>query len=68
MNQTNLFEKMVKFDNKSRPKTKDDKDKKRNTFDCEGRELTLIAFRSRISLIKEKQEKGLKTLTPKKNA
>ena len=43
MNQTNLLEKMVKFDNKSRPKTKDDKDKKRNTFDSvcafyEGRE------------------------------
>ena len=28
MNQTNLLENMVKFDNKSRPKSKDDKDKK----------------------------------------
>ena len=46
MNQTNLLENMVKCNNKSRPKTKEGKDEKRNTFDSvsalyEGRELTL---------------------------
>ena len=69
MNQTNLLENMVKYNNKSRPKTKEGKDEKRNTFDsvnalCEGRELTLSVFRRGIFPIKEKQEKGLKILTP----
>ena len=68
MDQTNLLENMVKFNNKSTPKTKIDKDRKRNTFDSalyEGRELILKAFRSRIFPIKEKRGKGLKILTPK---
>ena len=61
---------MVKLSNKSRPKTKEGKDKKQNTFDSvnalyEGRELTLNAFGSGIFPIKEKQGKGLKILTPK---
>ena len=59
---------MIKFNNNTRPKTKEGKDKKRNTFDSaralyEDRELTLNAFRSGIFPIKEKQGKGLKILT-----
>ena len=70
IDQTNLLGNAVRINNKSRPKTKQDKDKKRNTFDSvqvlfEGRELTLNAFRSGIFLRKEKQGKGLKVLTPK---
>ena len=61
--QTYLLENIIKF-NKSRPKTKEGKDKKRNTFDSvsalyEDRELTLNAFRSGIFPIKEKQGKEL---------
>ena len=61
----------MKFSNKSRPRSKEDKDKKRNTFDSvnavyKGPELTLNAFRSGMFPIKEKQGKGLKILTPKK--
>ena len=63
MDQTNLFENVIKFNNKSRPKTKEGKDKKRITFDSvsalyEGCELTLDAFRSGIFPIKETQGKG----------
>ena len=73
MDQTNLLENMKKFNDKSRRKTKEGKDKKRNTSDSvsalyEGRELTLNTFRSGIFSIKEKQGKqgkGLKILTPK---
>ena len=47
MDQTNLSENMVKFNNKSRPRSKKNKYKKRNTFDSvnvpyEGQELTSI--------------------------
>ena len=61
MDQTNLLENMVKFNNKSRPKTKEGKGKKQNTFDSvnalyEGRELTLNTFRSRIFPIKKHKE------------
>ena len=60
MDQTNLLENMVKFSNKSRPKTKQVKDKKQNTFDrvnalYEGRELILNAFRRGIFPIKKLQ-------------
>ena len=78
MDRTNLLGNMVKFNNKSRPKTKEGKDKKSNTFASvsalyEGRELTLNAFRSGLFPIKEKQGKRrpsdlamqLKILTPK---
>ena len=72
MDQANLLENMVKFNNKSRPRSKEDKDKKRNTFDCvnalyESRELRLNALRSGIFSIKEKKKKGkrLKILTAK---
>ena len=33
MDQTNLLENMTKFDNKSRPRSKEDKVNKQNTFD-----------------------------------
>ena len=63
MDQTNLLENMVKFNNKSRPRSKEGKDKKRNTFDSvnslyEGRELTLSAFKSGI-FPKKHKEKGV---------
>ena len=69
IDQTDLLEKLVRFDNKSRPKTKVGKNKKRNTFDSvsvlyEGQELTLNAPRSGIFPLK-KQGKGLKILTLK---
>ena len=62
MDLTSLLENMVKFSNKSRPKTKEGKDKKQNTFDSvnafyEGQELTLNAFRSGIFPIKKHKEK-----------
>ena len=45
MDQTNLYENVIKFNAKFGPKTKEGKDKKRNTFESvstlyEGRELT----------------------------
>ena len=60
MDRTNLLENMVKINNKSRPKTKEGKDKKQNAYDSisalyEGWELTLDAFRSGIFSMKEKQ-------------
>ena len=69
MDQTNLLDNAVDFNNKSRPRSKEDKDKKQNTFKSvsafyEGRELTLNAFRSGVFPIKEKKGKGLKILTP----
>ena len=53
---------MVKFNNKSKPKT-EVKANKQNTFDSvnalyEGQELTLKAFRSRIFPIKATYSKG----------
>ena len=58
MDQTNLLENMVKFNNQSRPTTKESKD----TFYSisvlyEGRELTLKVFTSGIFPIKGKIEK-----------
>ena len=70
MDQTNLLENMVKFNNKSKPKTTEGKNKKQNTFDSvnslyEGCEFTLNSFRSKLFPIKATQRKGLKVLTPK---
>ena len=64
---------MKKFNDKPASKTKEDKDKKRNTFDSvnalyEGRKFNLNAFRSAKFPIKDKQGKqveGFKVLTPK---
>ena len=57
MDQTSLLENMVNFNNKSRPTSKQDKDKIRNTFSSvnalyDGPELTVNAFRSEIFPIK----------------
>ena len=46
MDQSNLLENIVKFNNKSQPKPKEGKAKKQNTFDCinalyKGGELSL---------------------------
>ena len=62
MDQSNLLENIVKFNNKSKPKTKEGKAKKPNTFDSvnapyEGWELTLNIFISGIFPIKEIQGK-----------
>ena len=73
MDQANLLENMKRFNDKSRPKTKEGKDKKQNSCDSvsalyDSRELTFNAFRSEIFPIKEKQGKQckrLKILTPK---
>ena len=55
---------------KSRPGTKEGKDKKRDTYKSvyalhEGRELTTNAFKSRVFPIKSTQRKALKILIPK---
>ena len=70
MDQSNLLENIVEFTNKSSLKEKEDKSKKRNTFDSvnavqEGGKLALNAFKSGIFPIKTTQGKGLKILTPK---
>ena len=65
-----LKEKIVEFNNKSRPKTIEDKDKKRDPYESacalyKGRESIPNVFKSGIFPIKETQGKGLKILTPK---
>ena len=67
MDQVNLQENMIEFNNKSRPKTKKGKYKKRDTFDrastlCEGRESTLNASRSGI-FQKKKKTKNIDSQT-----
>ena len=68
MNQTTLLENIIKFNNKlsriNRPRSLENKDKKRNTFDSvnalyESPELTLNTFRSRIFPIKKCKEKDV---------
>ena len=58
--QSNLLKNIEEFNNKSRPKNKEGKDKKRDTYESayEGRELTL-------NVIKATKDKGFKLLTPK---
>ena len=63
MNQPNLLEKREKFNNKSKPKTKEGNDKKRNTFDSvnacyEDQDLPFNAYRSGMFPIKAIQGKG----------
>ena len=70
MEQTNLLENIVIFSNKSKPRSKRDKDKKQNTYDSinalyEGQELILNAYKSGIFLIKETNGKELKIITPR---
>ena len=59
---SNLLEYFVKFNNKYRPKNKEVKDKKRDTYDSvyalyDSRELTLNAFKSEIFSIKTSKDK-----------
>ena len=68
--QSNLLKNIVEFKNKSRPKNKEGKDKKRDNCETvyafyEGRKLTLNAFKRGIFPIKATQGKELKILTPK---
>ena len=67
MDQSNLLKELVEFNDKSRPRTAEGKDKKRNTYKStyalyESRKLILNAFRSGIFPIKETQGQGLKIL------
>ena len=66
---SNISKNIVEFNDKSRPTSKEDKNKKRDTYESayalyEGQELTLNAFRKRIFAIKATESKGLKILTP----
>ena len=68
--QRNLLKDIIEFNEKSRPRTKEEQDKKRDTYETvyalyEGRELFLNDFRSWIFPIKLTLRKGLKILTPK---
>ena len=70
MDQTNLLKNCEEFSVKSRLRTIEDRNKKRNTFESanaldEVRELVLNAFKGWLFPIKEKQGKGLKLLFPK---
>ena len=61
---------IIEIDNRSRPKAKECKVKKRNTFDSvnafyEGRELTLNAFKSEICPLNPSKGKESKILIPK---
>ena len=70
MDQINLLENMIEFNDKSRPRSKADKEKNRNTYEIVnalygGRELTLNAFKIGIFPIKATPGEGLKISTPK---
>ena len=70
INHTNLLENMVKFNDKSKPKTKKGKNKKGDIYESvnalyERRELTLNDLKSEIFSIKIIQGIGLKILTLK---
>ena len=72
MDQSNLLENMVEFNDKSRPRKKKNKEKKKkwNPFErvnalYEGRQLTPNVFRSRIFSVNTTQGRGLKILTLK---
>ena len=74
MDQSNLLENMVECNEKSRPRLKEGKTERRDTYESvntlyEGRELTLNTFESGIFPIKATKStkgEGLKILTPKK--
>ena len=64
------FRNIISYNNKSRPRSKENKDNKRNTLDStdtlfESREVTPNAFRKGISPTKEKKGKGIEILAPK---
>ena len=68
--QSNLLNNIIEFNNNSRPRSKEGKDKKRDIYKrayalYEDRELTLNVFKSGTFPIKATQGKGLKLVTPK---
>ena len=68
--QSDLVEYIQNFNNKTRPKNKDDKKKKKNILNSVenlyyGRELVINAFKSGLFSLKSTTGKGLKILTPK---
>ena len=70
MDQSNLLKNLVEFNDKSRPRITQGKDKKRDTCESayalyEGRELILNAFKSGIFPIKATKGERLKILTSK---
>ena len=69
MDQNNLLENIVKYNNKSKPRLKEDIDKTRYYESAyalyEGPEITFNAFKSGVFPIKAIQNKRLKILTPK---
>ena len=70
-NQSNPLENMAKFNNRSKPNTKEGKNKKQIPFDnalYEGRKSTLKAFESEIFPIEATKGEGLNLLSPKQMA
>ena len=70
LDQSNLLKNLTEFNYKSRPRTIEGKDKKRDTYESayalyDGRELILNAFKSGIFPIKAAKGEGLKILAPK---
>ena len=70
IDKSSLLEGLKDFDDRSKPKTVDGKNKKRNTYKSAyaphaDRQLILNAFRSGIFSMKEKQGKRFEILTPK---
>ena len=68
--QTDLKEHISNFNNKARPKNRDDKKKTRKMLlilqkICDGRELVINVFKSGLFPLKSKTGTGLKILTPK---
>ena len=68
--QSNLVEYIMNFNNKTRPKTKDDKKNKKYILNSAenlyyGRELVINAFKSGLFPLKSTTGTGLKILTPK---
>ena len=63
MNQSNLLKNSIELNDRSRRRTTEGKDKKRNNFECvialyKGRKLILNAFKSGIFPATETQRKG----------
>ena len=70
-NQSNPLENMAKSNNRSKPNTKEGKNKKQNPFDnalYEGRKSTLKAFEREIFPIEATKGEGLNLLSPKQMA
>ena len=67
MDQINLLKKIVEFNDKSRPRTIEGKDKNRDTYESayalyKGRKLILNTLKSEVFPIKETKGKGSKIL------